>query len=96
MSTKIVAKAVNGMVKQSPFQTDLFDFKYIEDQVKAIKASMKEISEEETNEASENNEQDINDILNNQLEILHNIQYLLTEIENNTKKKKGWFNSKEK
>lgn len=94
MFTKIAVNHVIGMVKQSPFQTDLFDFKYIEDQVKAIKASMNE-SNEETTAQSENNEPDINEILNNQLEILHNIQYLLTEIENNTKKKKGWFHKEE-
>jgi len=94
MFTKTAANRVIGMVKQSPFQTDLFDFKYIEDQVKAIKASMNE-GNEETTEESKDNEQNINEILNNQLEILHDIQYLLTEIENNTKKKKGWFNKEE-
>lgn len=77
------------MVKQSPFQTDLFDFKYIEDQVAAIKKSMKE---NETKFVE--NEKSLHNILDEQFAVLQEIQYLLSEIEKNTKKKKNWFNLK--
>lgn len=74
------------MVKQSPFQQDLFDFNYIENQVADIKKS---IDKENDNI----DEQQLSEILNNQLVILENIQQLLSEIDDNTKKK-TWFNSK--
>lgn len=67
------------MVKQSPFQHDLFDFKSIEDQVKAIKKSVAE------NE-NKPNTQSSNEILHEQIALLENIQSLLMDIKNNTKK----------
>lgn len=88
MLMKIAVNRGIGMVKQSPFQEDLFDFKYIEDQVSAIKESM---------EDSENvkDERNLIDVLDQQLSVLHDIQHLLTEIAANSKKKKSWFNFKE-
>lgn len=71
------------MVKRSPFQQDLFDFKYIEDQVAEINKTM-----ETTNEITD--EQALLDVLNDQLSVLQDIQTILTNIENNTKKK-SWF-----
>lgn len=78
------------MVKQSAFQHELFDFKYIEDQVKKIKNSVEDTKN--NSELESEDEQSINEILNNQLSILQDIQFILNEINNNTKKKKGWFN----
>ncbi len=86
MLMMIVVSGVIGMVKQSPFQQDLFDFNYIENQVADIKKS---IDKENDNI----DEQQLSEILNNQLVILENIQQLLSEIDDNTKKK-TWFNSK--
>lgn len=83
----IVAKRTIAMVKQSPFQQDLFDFKYIEDQVANIKKSVKETNNIE-------DERSLTGILDEQLSVLHDIQYLLSEIDHNTKRKKGWLNFK--
>lgn len=82
MLMMIVVSGVIGMVKQSPFQQDLFDFNYIENQVAEIKKSMDK-------ENDYMDEQQISEILNNQLVILENIQQLLSEIDDNTKKKTG-------
>lgn len=90
MSMKIVANRGIGMVKQSPFQHDLFDFKYIEEQVSAIKKNQKR---KKVTDLS--NEKDLTEILDNQLSVLNKIQQILSEIENNTKKKKHWFNFKD-
>lgn len=76
------------MVKQNPFQQDLFDFSYIEEQVDEIKKSTKKT---ETIE----NERNLNEILDEQLSVLHDIQYLLSEIDNNTKRRKKWLNIKD-
>lgn len=88
MLTKTAVNGTIGMVKQSPFQHDLFDFKYIEDQVASIK---KTINNEESNEDKRN----IEDILEEQLSVLKEIQFLLTEINSNTKRKNSWFSFKD-
>lgn len=85
---KIVVSSVIGMVKPNPFQQDLFDFTYIEDQVKDIKKSM------ENNASEMIEEKSITDMLDEQLAILQDIQRLLTEIDGNTRKK-SWFKRSE-
>jgi len=73
------------MVKHDLFQQDLFDFKYIEDQVSSIKQSMQEVEKLDS-------EKDIKDMLNEQLAILHDINNRLEKITENEMKKKRWFN----
>lgn len=70
------------MVKQ-----DLFDFKYIEDQVSTIKQSMAKTGQntKETN---------ITEIMTEQLEILRKINNNLNNIKQNTKSKKSLFQFK--
>jgi len=84
---KIVVNRGIGMNKQGAFQTDLFDFTYIEDQIKEMKNS----TEIETEDVEVT--RDLNDILEEQLSVLHDIQYLLSEIGNHKQKKK-WFSRK--
>lgn len=73
------------MVKHDLFQQDLFDFKYIEDQVSSIKQSMQDVEKLDS-------EKDIKDMLNEQLAILHDINNRLEKITENEMKKKRWFN----
>lgn len=73
------------MVKQSPLQQDLFDFKYIEDQVATIKESLDE-------SPNTKEEKDITKFFDEHLQLLRDIHNVLSEIDHNTKKKKKWFN----
>ena len=70
------------MVKQ-----DLFDFKYIEDQVSAIKQSMGDIN-------NETQDKNMTEILAEQLKILREINHTLENILENNQRKKSWFNFK--
>lgn len=88
MSMRTAANRGAQMVKQSPFQQDLFDFKYIEDQVSAIKQSMENVE-------SIDDEKEVREMLNEQLAILHEINDTLTKMTENKKVKKGWFNFKD-
>lgn len=82
------------MVKQSPFQQDLFDFKYIEEQVAKIKKSMNENNgeseyvESDDMEASENKE-NIYELLKVQQLLLEDILDQLKKMNKKTKRK--WF-----
>lgn len=80
MKTVVIRGAV--MVKQ-----DLFDFKYIEDQVSAIKQSMENVE-------NTDNEKDVADLLEEQLDMLRKINATLENIQQNNNTKKGWFNFK--
>jgi len=75
------------MVKQSPFQQDLFDFQYIEDQVSAIKQSMENVEVIE-------DEKEVKEMLNEQLAILYEINDTLAKMNESKKTKKSWFNFK--
>lgn len=68
------------MVKQSPFQQELFDFKYIEDQVATIKESSHTKVENDTTH-----------LLEEHLQLLRDIHNVLIEMNHNTQKKKKWF-----
>lgn len=85
------------MVKQSPLQSDLFNHKFIEDQVKKIKESLeKEKKEvEDENDTSPEAEETTKDLLLDQLIILQEIQLILKDIEKNTHKKKRWYQLKD-
>jgi len=85
---KIVVKRGIGMVKQSPLQSDLFNNKYIEDQVKKIKESL---DEKKADSKTDELEEKLSNILKDQLSILQDIQFILSEIEKNTHKKRRWF-----
>lgn len=76
------------MVKQSPLQGDLFNNKYIEAQVKKIKESLEEKSVDSKSDEPEDN---LSNLLKDQLSVLQDIQFILSEIEKNTQKKKRWF-----
>lgn len=68
---------------------EFFDFSSIEKQIETIKQN--KLTE---NEADESNiqKEDLMNLLESQLTILIDIQYLLTEIEKNTRaKKRGFF-----
>ena len=75
------------MVKQSPFQTDLFDLTYIEEQIKSMKEDAK-IPKEEIEKSH------INKLLSEQLTVLHHIEDLLSHIEKNTQKKRLFHSKK--
>lgn len=85
---KIVVKRGIGMVKQSPLQSDLFNNKYIEDQVKKIKESL---DEKKADSKTDELEEKLSNLLKDQLSILQDIQFILSEIEKNTHKKRRWF-----
>lgn len=87
MSMMTDANRLIGMVKQSPFQEDLFDFSYIENQVNKIKENM-EKSKDKVSDPS------LEEMLNQQLFLLHDIQSLLYDMRDPSKKKKRWFNFK--
>lgn len=87
-----VAPGMIPMVKPNPFQHELFDFKYIEDQVAKIKGETKEIEHEE--EDKEVEEDSLKEILHEQLSVLKDIHSLLLTIDKNTQKKR-WFNTKD-
>jgi len=84
MSMTIVVKAVIGMVKQSPFQHDLFDFTYIEEQVKNLKKSLPE------KEMEDLEEQTLKKLVEEQTFILRDIDERLHIIEKKQQKRK-WF-----
>ncbi|MEJ8776703.1 hypothetical protein [Pseudogracilibacillus sp. ICA-222130] len=84
MSMTIVVKAVIGMVKQSPFQHDLFDFTYIEEQVKNLKKSLPE------KEMEDLEEQTLKKLVEEQTFILRDIDERLHNIEKKQQKRK-WF-----
>lgn len=91
---KTVVTTVIAMVKQSPFQQDLFDFKYIEDQVATIKASMdnkEDKLENNSDDSLDNNdpEQNIYEMLHVQKLLLEDIQAQLSEL-NDQSKGKWW------
>lgn len=67
---------------------EFFDFSSIEKQIAAIKQN--ELQENKSNESETENE-DLMNLLESQLTILIDIQYLLTEIEKNTRTKKRFF-----
>lgn len=87
MLMKIAVNRGIGMVKQSPFQQDLFDFKYIEDQVTAIKKSIRESDKIEPEKEETN-------FYEEQLSLLREIRNILLEIDKNTKKKRSRFGLK--
>lgn len=99
---KIVVKRVTKM-SRVPFPNEqFFDFSSIEKQISEIKKRMAEkgqiidVSENTVDgknqeETMEEKEETIEDILKNQLSILQDIQYLLSELEKNTRKKKRSF-----
>ena len=88
MSMKTAVNRGGTMVKQSPFQEDLFDFKYIEDQVSAIKQTMENVE-------NIDDEREIREMLNEQLNILYEINNTLEKMNESKNKKKGWFNFKD-
>lgn len=90
MSILTAVNKVIKMVKPNPFQQNPFDLKYIEDQVSAIKKSVNK-----TESVEEVEEKNLMGVMEEQLAILQNIEYLLAEINNNTKKKKSWLNFKD-
>lgn len=67
---------------------EFFDFSSIEKQIETIKQNKSQ--ENESNEWETKNE-DLMNLLESQLTILVDIQYLLTEIEKNTRTKKRSF-----
>jgi len=70
------------MAKKPFTQSDFFDFSKIERQVADIK-------KEKTNNSNDTKDNDqLTEILQNQLSILQEIQYLLTEIEKNNRSQK--------
>ncbi|HIV74283.1 MAG TPA: hypothetical protein H9895_04290 [Candidatus Pseudogracilibacillus intestinigallinarum] len=72
------------MVKQSPFQHDLFDFTYIEEQVKNLKKSLPE------KEMEDLEEQTLKKLVEEQTFILRDIDERLHNIEKKQQKRK-WF-----
>jgi DNA-binding transcriptional MerR regulator len=89
------------MTNQSISPNDFDDYSSIEKQVAEIKKYLAGNSKtktlaEQNNETSleendEKKEESVKDILLNQLSVLQDIQYLLSEIEKNSRKKKRSF-----
>lgn len=82
MSMIIAVKAVIGMVKQSPFQHDLFDFSYIEEQVKQMKKSIPS--------TKETDEQSLRKLVEEQSIFIKDLDDRLEKIEAKKQKRK-WF-----
>lgn len=85
------------MVKQSPFQKDLFDLTYIEDQVAKIKQEMNKknsnneasASDDSNMSMSSNDESNLYEMLKVHEILLKDIQQQLEQL--NSKSQKRWF-----
>lgn len=95
MSTKTVADRVMVMVKQGPFQEQLFDFSIYKKRLEEFRKNNNKDAPQ-TQQATEmaTRKKDLSELMTNQLSVLQDIQYLLSEMEKKTKKKRRWFFSK--
>lgn len=89
---KIAVDKVITMVKQGPFNKDLFDFSAYNKRLAEIrKQKASPTSEQKVQVENVPRKMDMNELMTNQLSVLQDIQYHLSEMEKNTKKKRRWF-----
>lgn len=83
------------MAKKPFTNADFFDFSSLEKQIAKIKEKQAQGKGQNNETIAKNEANDLNNdirkLLENQLSILQDIQYVLTEIEKNSKKKKRSF-----
>lgn len=81
-----VVKRMVAMVKQGPFQADLFTMQSIEKQVATIKKEMEQKKSTSTNEVSSATPQEID-----LLQKINELESRVRALEDGKKKKRGWF-----